>query len=298
MLRYNSELTISNELVPKYVGGRTHLIDVPKQTTLTELNNTILRSLKYDTSANTTNLICRFPVNDAFVATHVENDEVCEYMLRAATTTNIFLYVEIVHVQPDQSNIELVSDVPPRLATTLMEPKIHVESEAHHPPPTTEWCETMNSWSSRSESDEDGETSTQEWDENIDFDGPNDHITTTQEGFIHDELVEDMFFATKNELQCVVTGWSIINNVEYKITYEAEFHVIPPKLEWRDYSLSDGCSVASDLKFGMLAGGCGGLPLLCTRNFFRATPPNTVYPSALFPSAPTLIDREQSAIVL
>ncbi|PKU67623.1 hypothetical protein MA16_Dca025980 [Dendrobium catenatum] len=124
MLLYGDELQVDDKFVPSYFGGRNRLLHVPRNINLEQLKLRILRALKYDSTKFSMNLVCRVPVGNEFVASHVEDDDVCEVLLCQTETKFLIMYVDV-----EEKNISEDSIEPPnseRYATSTQVERVDV----------------------------------------------------------------------------------------------------------------------------------------------------------------------------
>ncbi|KAI0519201.1 hypothetical protein KFK09_005980 [Dendrobium nobile] len=106
VLLYGGELHIDEKFAPSYSGGRNRPLHVPRNIKLEQLKLRVLRALKYDPTKFSVNLICRVPVGNEFVASHVEDDDVCEVLLCQAATEFLIMYVDVEEKIVSEDNIE------------------------------------------------------------------------------------------------------------------------------------------------------------------------------------------------
>ncbi|PKU82817.1 hypothetical protein MA16_Dca006115 [Dendrobium catenatum] len=106
MLLYGGELQVDDKFAPSYYGGKNRPLHVPKNINLEQLKLRILRALKYDPIKFSVNLVCRVPVGNEFVASHVEDDDACEVLLCQAETEFLILYVDVEEKNVSKDNIE------------------------------------------------------------------------------------------------------------------------------------------------------------------------------------------------
>ncbi|KAL0917751.1 hypothetical protein M5K25_012837 [Dendrobium thyrsiflorum] len=98
MLYYGGELRISNEFTPTYDGGRNRPLLVADILSLEMLKVRIMHALRINPASNNINLTCRFRDNGGYCATHVVDDEVCEFMLMEARAHTVVVYVEVEQI--------------------------------------------------------------------------------------------------------------------------------------------------------------------------------------------------------
>ncbi|KAL0922969.1 hypothetical protein M5K25_007004 [Dendrobium thyrsiflorum] len=98
MLYYGGELRISNEFTPTYDGGRNRPLLVADILSLEMLKVRIMHALRINPTSNNINLTCRFRDNGGYYATHVVDDEVCEFMLMEARAHTVVVYVEVEQI--------------------------------------------------------------------------------------------------------------------------------------------------------------------------------------------------------
>ena len=125
-------LSIDQNLVLTYIGGRSRPLKVPVNLTLEELKQKIRSSLKI--GRGSISLTCNYPLGSSFVATSITDDEVCALILDDASRNTLGIYVEVeqgessysvadTHILQPQNTIEYVqctfssvetSTIPPR----------------------------------------------------------------------------------------------------------------------------------------------------------------------------------------
>ncbi|KAL0914176.1 hypothetical protein M5K25_017686 [Dendrobium thyrsiflorum] len=98
MLYFGGELCIGDEFTPTYIGGRNRPLLVDVDISLAMLKQRIMRALRINSTTNTVNLTCRFRDNGGYCATHVTDDEICEFMLLEGRTQIIIVYVEVEEI--------------------------------------------------------------------------------------------------------------------------------------------------------------------------------------------------------
>ncbi|KAL0927845.1 hypothetical protein M5K25_002060 [Dendrobium thyrsiflorum] len=106
ILMYGGELQVDANFVPSYYGGRNRPLQVPRNINLEHLKLRVLKALKYDACKFSVDLVCRVPVGNNFIASHVEDDEVCEVILCQASTEFLVMYVEVELISLTGDNIE------------------------------------------------------------------------------------------------------------------------------------------------------------------------------------------------
>ncbi|PKU80762.1 hypothetical protein MA16_Dca014600 [Dendrobium catenatum] len=94
VLMYGGHLSLDEKYSPTYVGGSYRPLQVSVNTNLEQLKIRILKSLKYDTSKYSINLVCRLPIGNEFIASVVE-DDVCQMVLSHAIRQILILYVDV-----------------------------------------------------------------------------------------------------------------------------------------------------------------------------------------------------------
>lgn len=99
VLMYGGELKVDTNFTPSYFGGRSRPLHVPRNCNLEQLKFRILRALKYDPSKYSVKLVCRVPVGNEYVASEVEDDEVCEVLLCQAATELLIMYVDVEEIE-------------------------------------------------------------------------------------------------------------------------------------------------------------------------------------------------------
>ncbi|KAI0510868.1 hypothetical protein KFK09_011478 [Dendrobium nobile] len=99
VLMYREELKVDTNFTPSYFGGRNRPLHVPRNCNLEQLKFMILRALKYDPSKYSVKLVCRVPVGNEYVASEVEDDEVCEVLLCQAATEFFIMYVDVKEIE-------------------------------------------------------------------------------------------------------------------------------------------------------------------------------------------------------
>ncbi|PKU75749.1 hypothetical protein MA16_Dca015629 [Dendrobium catenatum] len=98
VLMYGGHLSLDEKYSPTYVGGSYRPLQVSTNTNLEQLKIRILKSLKYDTSKYSVNLICRLPIRNEFIASVVEDDEVWQMVLSHAVGQILILYVDVKEI--------------------------------------------------------------------------------------------------------------------------------------------------------------------------------------------------------
>ncbi|PKU62041.1 hypothetical protein MA16_Dca012150 [Dendrobium catenatum] len=106
MLLYGGELQVDDKFAPSYSGGRNRPLHVPRNINLEYLKLRILKALKYDPRKFSVNLVCRVLVGTEFVASHVEDDDVCEVLLCHAETELLIMYVDVEKKNVSEDNIK------------------------------------------------------------------------------------------------------------------------------------------------------------------------------------------------
>ncbi|PKU70709.1 hypothetical protein MA16_Dca016907 [Dendrobium catenatum] len=106
MLLYGGELQVDEKFAPSYYEGRNRPLHVLRNINLEQLKLRILRALKFDPRNFSVNLVCRVPVGNEFVASHVEDDDVCEVLLCQAETEFLIMYVDVEEKNVSEDNID------------------------------------------------------------------------------------------------------------------------------------------------------------------------------------------------
>ncbi|KAL0904150.1 hypothetical protein M5K25_026224 [Dendrobium thyrsiflorum] len=287
ILMYGGELQLDANFVPSYYGGRNRPLQVPRNINLEHLKLRVFKALKYDACKFSVDLVCRVPVGNKFIASHVEDDEVCEVILCQASTEFLVMYVEVElisltgdNIEPQMSQRNESSTVHERVQISAGPSMLQPVEEAYEdyienqqmrepPHPSTQSIpsdnigyETMSSGSSEQFSDDGTEDhspvdndrvtvgnddiqniiqdycsrsignedpmvaqniyvdtcmTTEEWDQEVEFDEVHEQVTVEEEFSIPTELIEGMCFSSKGDLKFALQGWSIRNNVQYII---------------------------------------------------------------------------------
>ncbi|KAH0470388.1 hypothetical protein IEQ34_000111 [Dendrobium chrysotoxum] len=95
MLMFDGKLSVDEKFVPTYTGGKNRPLQVSINTNLEKLKLRVLKAMKIDASRHTVNIVCRFPVGNDFIATNVDDDEVCDVVISHATGVCLILYAEV-----------------------------------------------------------------------------------------------------------------------------------------------------------------------------------------------------------
>ncbi|PKU81198.1 alkylated DNA repair protein [Dendrobium catenatum] len=95
MLMFDGKLSVDEKFVPTYTGGKNRPLRVSINTKFEQLKFRVLKALKIDASRYTVNIVCRFPVGNDLIATHVDDDEVCDIVISQAIGVCLILYVEV-----------------------------------------------------------------------------------------------------------------------------------------------------------------------------------------------------------
>ncbi|KAL0909801.1 hypothetical protein M5K25_020699 [Dendrobium thyrsiflorum] len=98
VLMYDGALSLDDNFAPTYIGGRIRPLQVPTSLNLEQLKVRVLKVLKYDTSKYTTTLVCRVRVGNEFIASHIEDEELCEIVLSHVDNKMLRMYVD--HIGP------------------------------------------------------------------------------------------------------------------------------------------------------------------------------------------------------
>ncbi|KAI0520548.1 hypothetical protein KFK09_008024 [Dendrobium nobile] len=94
LLFFGGELRIGDEFTATYIGGQNRPIIVDYDISLTMLKDRVMSALRINRTTNTVSLTCRLRSNGGNCATHVTDDEVCEFMLLEARNDPVIVYVE------------------------------------------------------------------------------------------------------------------------------------------------------------------------------------------------------------
>ncbi|KAL0920661.1 hypothetical protein M5K25_009812 [Dendrobium thyrsiflorum] len=285
ILMYGGELQVDANFVPSYYGGRNRPLQVPRNINLEHLKLRVLKALKYDACKFSVDLVCRVPVGNNFIASHVEDDEVCEVILCQASTEFLVMYVEVelISLTGDNNETQMSqrnesSTVHERVrmsaGPSMREPvqeayEDYIENQETTEPPhlftqsipsDNVGYETMSSGSSEQFSEDDTEDhspvvndsvvvgnediqniiqdycsrsignedpmvaqniyvdtcrTTEEWDQEVEFEAVHEQVTVEEEFSIPTELIEGMCFSSKSDLKFALQGWSIQKNVQY-----------------------------------------------------------------------------------
>ncbi|PKU69411.1 uncharacterized protein LOC110105575 [Dendrobium catenatum] len=106
MLMFDGKLSVDEKFVPTYTRGKNRPLQVSINTKLEQLKLRVLKALKVDASRYTINIVCRFPVGNDFIATHVDDDEVCDIVISHAIGVCLILYVEVEEISFGNSTDE------------------------------------------------------------------------------------------------------------------------------------------------------------------------------------------------
>ncbi|PKU71723.1 hypothetical protein MA16_Dca022215 [Dendrobium catenatum] len=98
VLMYSGQLSLDEKYSPTYVGGSYRPLQVSANTNLEQLKIRILKFLKYGTSKYSVNLVCRLPLGNEFIASAVDDDEVCQMVLSHAGGQILILYVDVKEI--------------------------------------------------------------------------------------------------------------------------------------------------------------------------------------------------------
>ncbi|PKU62951.1 hypothetical protein MA16_Dca029059 [Dendrobium catenatum] len=106
ILIYGGHLSLDDKYSPTYVGGSYRPLQVSANMNLEQLKIRILKSLKYDTSKYSVNLVCRLLLGNEFIASVVDDDEVCQMVLSHAVGQILLLYVEVKEIITENITVE------------------------------------------------------------------------------------------------------------------------------------------------------------------------------------------------
>ncbi|KAI0531183.1 hypothetical protein KFK09_000736 [Dendrobium nobile] len=106
MLMFDGKLSVDEKFVSTYTRGKNRPLQVYINTKLEQLKLRVLKALKIDASRYTINIVCRFPVGNDFIATHVDDDEVCDIVISHAIGVCLILYVEVEEISFGNSTDE------------------------------------------------------------------------------------------------------------------------------------------------------------------------------------------------
>ncbi|KAH0466579.1 hypothetical protein IEQ34_003817 [Dendrobium chrysotoxum] len=98
MLLYDGELSLDDNFLPTYIGGKCRPLQVPFSSILKQLKDRVLRALKFNPSKYAVTIVSRFPVGNQFMASKLEDDEGCEFALSLAVAEVLILYVEVEQI--------------------------------------------------------------------------------------------------------------------------------------------------------------------------------------------------------
>lgn len=100
--------------MPKYIGGRNHLIIISSQSSVIELKNIVIGALKYDVGCNIAKQLCHFFfVDEGFnITIDISNDVMCPYIMKVTTIKTFMLHTKITPLKVDARIINYLTSQP------------------------------------------------------------------------------------------------------------------------------------------------------------------------------------------